>query len=82
MTTGSSVELAGADFVVAAWGTHAEADRTDRVKDLLRHHTLLCLGTTKDGHPRHPLYVPGGAMLQQYAPARHNVGIVPAPGEP
>lgn len=64
--------VAGADLVIAAWGTHAEADRADRVKDLLRHHTLLCLGTTKDGHPRHPLYVPGGTLLQQYAAAQHN----------
>ncbi|MCO4016060.1 DUF1643 domain-containing protein [Pseudomonas aeruginosa] len=29
---------------------------------------LWCLGTTKDGHPRHPLYVPGNQALQPWAP--------------
>lgn len=47
--------------VVAAWGVdggHLGRDRA--VMKLIRdHHTpLFCLGTTKDGHPRHPLYVP------------------------
>ncbi len=29
---------------------------------------LWCLGTTKDGHPRHPLYVRGNQALQPWAP--------------
>jgi hypothetical protein len=59
-----------ASFVVAAWGTlpmplrpHAIA-----VEELLRIDgvRLLCLGTTKDGSPRHPLYVKGDAPLVPY----------------
>lgn len=49
-----------ADQVVAAWGTHGgHLERGTRVEALLRstgcglHH----LGLTRDGHPRHPLYV-------------------------
>lgn len=49
-----------ADVIIAAWGTHgAFLDRGPAVAALLRdtgcalHH----LGLTKDGHPRHPLYV-------------------------
>ncbi len=29
---------------------------------------LWCLGTTKDGHPRHPLYVRGDQALLPWAP--------------
>ena len=43
--------------VVAAWGAHALAPaRAAEVRKLLSV-PLLCLGTTKDGSPRHPLYV-------------------------
>ncbi len=51
---------AWADTVVCAWGSHgAHLDRGPAVERLLRgsapalHH----LGLTKEGHPRHPLYV-------------------------
>ena len=52
--------------VVAVWdthGTHLERDR-----DVCRLVTSLgvpleCVGTTKDGHPKHPLYLPNGARL-------------------
>lgn len=44
--------------VVAAWGVNA---RPDRVADVLarirRTNEVSALGLTKDGHPRHPLYV-------------------------
>ncbi len=49
-----------ADIIVAAWGTHgAHLGRGAAVERLLQdtgravHH----LGLTKDGHPRHPLYI-------------------------
>ncbi len=49
-----------ADMIVAAWGTHgAHLGRGPAVETLMRgtgrpmHH----LGLTKDGHPRHPLYI-------------------------
>ncbi len=49
-----------ADQVVAAWGTHgSHLDRGPQVERLLRDagHALFHVGLTKDGHPRHPLYV-------------------------
>jgi hypothetical protein len=51
---------AWADRIIAAWGTHgAHLGRGAQVADLLRQTgtPLLTLGLTKDGHPRHPLYV-------------------------
>lgn len=50
-------EAAGeADLTVAAWGAHAAAGRRARaVLPLLD--SPVCLGRTKAGAPRHPLYV-------------------------
>ena len=51
---------AWADRVVAAWGAHgAHLGRGPEVERLLRQagHGLCHLGLSKDGHPRHPLYV-------------------------
>ncbi|MBR2575428.1 MAG: DUF1643 domain-containing protein [Loktanella sp.] len=51
---------AWADQIIAAWGTHgAHLGRGAQVADLLRQtgRPLLTLGLTRDGHPRHPLYV-------------------------
>lgn len=58
-------------FIVAAWGQQSgKVGRIvdDRVACLLEIATLHgrimhCLGTTKGGHPRHPLYVRGDAPL-------------------
>lgn len=55
--------------VVCAWGTHgALHGRGAEVAALLREIGVqpLCLGTTKDGHPRHPLYLPQTAQLSEY----------------
>ena len=57
-----------ADRVVAAWGTHgAHLGRGPRVAGLLREagHGLYHLGLSKDGHPKHPLYI---AYAQQPEP--------------
>lgn len=44
--------------VIAAWGVHGVLNRRDRdVRILLAGSDLRCLGRTKDGHPRHPLYL-------------------------
>ncbi len=51
---------AGADIIVAAWGTHgAHLGRGAAVAALLREAgvTVHHLGLTKGGFPRHPLYV-------------------------
>lgn len=56
-------------IMVAAWGAHAFArDRADHVFQLLcdAGMTLQCWGTTKDGHPRHPLYVHGSEALRPW----------------
>jgi hypothetical protein len=49
-----------ADQVIAAWGTHgAHLDRGPQMLGLLRSANvpLFHLGLTKDGHPKHPLYI-------------------------
>lgn len=49
--------------ILAAWGARAPRERVDAVRRILEPAPLLCLGTTKDGYPRHPLYVRGDAPL-------------------
>jgi len=64
------VELArAANRVVVAWGVHgvlrgrgAEVARMMASAGI----QLVCLGRTKDGHPRHPLYLPAAAEPQPY----------------
>jgi len=63
------IELAAkrAAMVIVAWGTHGSLYHRDRdVKMLLRGFTLYCLGTTKHGHPKHPLYLKGSAVPEKY----------------
>jgi hypothetical protein len=55
--------------VVCAWGIHgALSGRAPRVERLLRARGVrpVCLGTTKGGHPRHPLYVPNATPTYDY----------------
>lgn len=52
--------------VVAAWGAHAmAAERAAVVAEMAANASrpLCCLGTTKAGHPRHPLYLRRDATL-------------------
>ena len=51
------LNFSAASTVIAAWGTHARPNRVRDVMRLLHDRTVLCLGTTKDASPRHPLYV-------------------------
>lgn len=55
-------------LVIAAWGAHpfAAARAAEVAQRVRRLHPLYCLGTTKAGHPRHPLYVKGDAPLMPY----------------
>lgn len=58
-----------ASTVVAAWGAGgAEHGRGQRVTETLagRRVALQCLGQTSTGQPRHPLYLPGAAVLEAY----------------
>jgi len=62
-------EAWGADLVVAAWGVHgALNDRGAQVTKMLQEIgvAVFCLGTTKAGHPRHPLYLPKNVKPQLY----------------
>ena len=55
--------------VVAAWGAHgAHQNRGDHITALLKACgvTPLCLGVTKDGHPRHPLYMPSSTIAVEF----------------
>lgn len=51
--------------IVCAWGANADPSRVRDVVAIFRDAgaRLWCLGTTKDGHPRHPLYVRGDTKL-------------------
>lgn len=56
----------GGHPVVAAWGVNARPDRVRDVLSLVPGVDWRCLGTTKDGHPRHPLYVRGDQPLDVF----------------
>lgn len=53
------------DIIIAAWGTHGK--HRGRDKQVIRMlidggvTEIMCLEKTKDGHPRHPLYIRGDA---------------------
>ncbi len=56
-------------LVIAAWGVHgAHNDRGGSTARMLRAYgtELYCLGVTKDGHPRHPLYLRSDAARVPY----------------
>lgn len=50
------------DLIVACWGVHgALLDRCIKVREMIEiglSYDLHHMGLTKDGHPRHPLYLP------------------------
>jgi hypothetical protein len=53
-------------IIVAAWGAHPITSRFESVgvlKTALNNAGALCLGMTKDGSPRHPLYVKNNQPL-------------------
>lgn len=52
--------------VVAAWGANARPDRVGQVLSLVPGVDWRCLGTTKQGAPKHPLYVRGDQPLVRY----------------
>ncbi len=51
------------DIIVAAWGASVPLGREDEARHILNGAPLYCLGTTKKGKPRHPLYVRGDQEL-------------------
>ena len=54
-----------ASVVVAAWGVNGQFLRRDlAVSKMIG--KLSCLGVTKDGHPKHPLYVKADKQLEKF----------------
>lgn len=51
--------------VIAGWGSIGAGLVTDATNEALMYHggPIYCLGTTKEGHPKHPLYIPADAPL-------------------
>lgn len=62
--------LRASPVVVCAWGANAKPDRVARFLELARRHdcVLLCLGLTKDGAPRHPLYILADTPFTEFKP--------------
>lgn len=53
--------------IVVGWGTHGNwLDRDADVRELLRDFELKTWGLTKDGHPKHPLYLRRDCPLLTY----------------
>ena len=53
--------------IICAWGANPKAQsQAKRFMSFMDGIEVHCLGTTKDGHPKHPLYLPNDAKLQVY----------------
>ncbi|MBI1247126.1 DUF1643 domain-containing protein [bacterium] len=62
-------ECKDSDLVVVAWGNHGRLlNRDDEV--LKRLANPYCLGTTKVGCPRHPLYLASNTRLREFTANR------------
>lgn len=56
------------EYVIAAWGRHGEyRQRGNEVKKVLKNECidLYCLGTCKNGEPKHPLMIPYSKKLER-----------------
>lgn len=59
------------DVVICAWGAHPAAERRKRDVWSTIHAmkpAVYCLGKTKAGAPKHPLYIKTGTPLEVYQP--------------
>lgn len=57
------------DIAICAWGAHPMGgNRSGSIRALIRGHrpAVFCLGTTKSGAPKHPLYIKSGTPLQTF----------------
>lgn len=56
---------------ILAWGTHMDNfdGRVSRILVLLGTKPVFCLGTTKSGQPRHPLYLSAKTTIQTWPQA-------------
>ena len=53
-------------LIVAAWGTHCDQQRAEQVHQALGFKPVMCLGTNKDGSPKHPLYLKASTKPQPF----------------
>ena len=53
--------------LIAAWGANARSDRVEAARVILGS-SLMALGLTKTGAPRHPLYLPASAQPTRWEP--------------
>jgi hypothetical protein len=64
------------DLIVAVWGVHGSLMSRD--EDVIASFPdLHCLGVTRDGHPKHPLYLPSRSnpkRFQRRLPFNREVG--------
>lgn len=68
------------DLCICAWGAHPMAVGRDKTMwHLVKRHrpAAFCLGVTKPGAPKHPLYIKTGTPLRNYHP-----GMTPPPDTP
>ena len=54
------------DKVVLAWGTKGNINNRDAFVYNLVQEKSYCLALTKDGFPKHPLYIKSGTRLQKF----------------
>lgn len=63
-----AIERAG--IIICAWGACTYIQGRDKeVFQLLENKEAYCLGTTKKGMPRHPLYLDATTPLERYIPS-------------
>ena len=57
--------IEGSRLVIAAWGAF-KLGVPESLRSTLQDSSLFCLGTTKDGHPKHPLYVKAATQRERF----------------
>lgn len=61
-------QLSKLDTAIAAWGAPKWAFVEERIAQVrAMHPKWQCLGRSKDGHPRHPLYLPNDAAVSPWS---------------
>lgn len=58
--------MLNSSLIVCAWGANAKLQRVERFKKMASELDVIlyCLGTTKNGSPKHPLYIKAAQELQ------------------
>jgi hypothetical protein len=70
------LQAQSANLIVAAWGSHnAVGTRAIDIYREIHGRNVFCLGTTQNGSPRHPLYIPADQPLQLWTPPLNPEGL-------